>query len=422
MANIELASHQLEAIGKMHNGCILKGGVGSGKSRTSLAYFYQKEGKGSLRINGGGDTTVPDSPKDIYIITTAKKRDAKDWEREALPFLLSEDRGSSVGGIKLTVDSWNNVLNYTEVKDAFFIFDEQRLVGSGAWVKAFIKLAKQNRWIMLSATPGDNWMDYIPVLVANGFYKNRTEFIRRHVVYSTFTNFPKVDRYVETAHLNRLRQRIIVDMPFNSHTSRHIYHITARYSDENFERVWKDRWNIYEERPVRDIAELFRTARKVVNSDPDRLGIVMQKLEEHKRLIVFYNFNYELEALRVLGRTIGVETAEWNGHNHDELPESDKWLYLVQYTAGSEGWNCTTTNAVVFYSLNYSYKVFEQCQGRIDRMNTPYFDLFYYVIRSETPIDKSIWKSIVTKKNFQESSLVKPFTVEDKEEEWLAAA
>lgn len=407
MANIELAPHQLEAIGKMHNGCILNGGVGSGKTRTALAYYVGKELKASLRINGGGDTGFPTDPKDIYVITTAKKRNERDWETEAVPFLVSGNRDLSIGGVQITVDSWNNVVNYEGVKDAFFVFDEQRLVGSGAWVKAFYKIAKANRWVMLSATPGDNWMDYIPVLVANGFYKNRTEFIRRHVVYSNFTQFPKVDRYVETRHLDQLRQRIIVDMELVRHTTRHVRQIIVDHPEETFRRVWKDRWHVFEERPIRDVGEMFRVARKVVNSDPSRLGAVMQILEQHKRLIVFYNFNYELDALRTLGSILGVEVAEWNGHKHQPLPESTEWLYLVQYTAGSEGWNCTTTDAILHYSLNYSFKIFEQTLGRIDRMNTPYFHLFYYVLRSNTPIDTSIWKSVVTKKNFNERSLVK---------------
>lgn len=406
MANIELAPHQLDALGKMHNACILKGGVGSGKTRVALTYALQKELKAPLRINGEGDSGEPQAPKDIFVLTTAKKRDERDWEEEALPFLLSTDRRSSIGGVKLTIDSWNNIKEYEEVKDAFFIFDEQRLVGSGAWVKAFLKLAKHNRWIMLSATPGDNWMDYIPVLVANGFYKNRTEFIRRHVVYSSFTNFPKVDRYVETRHLQRLRERILVDMEFARHTTRHVRTLTVQHSKENFDRVWKDRWNIFEERPIRDVAELYRVARRLVNSEPDRMGAVMQAFEKHRKLIIFYNFDYELDILRTLGETLGVETREWNGHKHHDLPDGDSWFYLVQYTAGNEGWNCTTTDAVVFFSLNYSYKVFEQCMGRIDRMNTPYFDLYYYVLRSDTVIDKAIWKSIVTKKLFNERSLV----------------
>lgn len=414
MANIELADHQIEALGKMHNGCILKGGVGSGKTRVALAYAATRELGIKLRVNGRGDTTGPTTPKDIYVITTAKKRDDPDddWGREAIPFLISRDRGLSAGGIKLTVDSWNNILEYTEVKDAFFIFDEQRLVGSGAWVKAFYKIAKQNRWIMLSATPGDNWMDYIPVLVANGFYKNRTQFIDRHVVYSTFTKFPKVQRYVETRHLESLRVRLVVDMELVRHTTRHVLNVIADHSEETFQRVWKERWNVFDERPIRDVGEMFRVARQVVNSHPSRVGVVMEKFEKHKKLIVFYNFNYELETLRTLADVLGVPVAEWNGHKHQPIPETDSWIYLVQYTAGAEGWNCTTTDAIVFYSLNYSYKVFEQSMGRIDRMNTPFFDLYYYVLRSQTAIDSAIWKAICQKKTFNERSMVKKWDLE----------
>ena len=393
----------------MHNACILKGGVGSGKTRTALAYAMQKELRAPLRINGRGDAGQPSDPKNIYVITTAKKRADRDWIEEGLPFLISENPENSIGGIRLIVDSWNNIFKYVGVKDAFFIFDEQRLVGSGAWVKAFYKLAASNRWIMLSATPGDNWMDYIPVLVANGFYKNRTAFIDRHVVYSTFTKFPKVQRYVETRHLDNLRRRILVEMELERHTTRHVRLVSVQHSEEVFQRAWKERWNVFEERPIRDVAELFRVARRIVNSDPDRLAVVMQKLEKHKKLIVFYNFNYELDALRILGETVGVVCREYNGHKHDDLPEGDAWLYLVQYTAGAEGWNCTTTNAIVFFSTPYSFKIFEQSMGRIDRMNTPFFDLYYYVLRSDTPIDKSIWKALVTKKNFSEGKLVKPW-------------
>ena len=196
--SVQLDGNQLLALEQLKSGSILCGGVGSGKSRTSLAYFTVKECKGGLNGEPMKD------PKNLYIITTAKKRDSKEWEDEFPPFPFDE--------IDICIDSWNNIGKYADVKDSFFIFDEQRLVGSGAWVKAFLKISKSNHWILLSATPGDTWMDYIPVFIANGFYKNRTEFIRRHVVYSRFAKFPKVDHYVETGRLLRLRKSILVNM------------------------------------------------------------------------------------------------------------------------------------------------------------------------------------------------------------------
>lgn len=411
---VELYPHQQTAVDKMHNGCVLWGGVGTGKSLTSLAYFVSKVCKGTY-----GDYGSMRSPKDIYIITTAKKRDSLDWETEAIKFGISSDQDSSISNIQLTVDSWNNIGKYTDVHDAFFIFDEQRLVGSGAWTKAFIHIAKSNEWVLLSATPGDTWLDYIPVFVANGFYKNRTEFKRRHVVYNTYSKFPKVDRYIGTGTLVRHRNSVLVHMPYDRHTTRHSKDIIVDYDQELFRRVLEDRWHVYEERPLRDVAELFSVMRKVVNSDPSRLRALEEMMETHPKLIVFYNFDYELEMLRELafhkvwvedeegvGEYEMVDVAEWNGHKHEQVPDTNRWVYLVQYVAGAEGWNCIETDAMVFYSLTYSYKNFHQAHGRIDRLNTPFIELYYYTLISKSLIDRAVQRSLRAKKSFNESKLV----------------
>lgn len=372
-----LHPHQQDALGKMHNGAILWGAVGSGKSRVAMAYYVKKE-----------------SPKDVVVITTAKKRDALDWQGEALKWHV---------GVKdqtLTVDSWNNLKKYTQDEGKFFIFDEQRLVGSGAWVKAFLKIARANSWIMLTATPGDTWMDYIAVFVANGFYTNKTHFIREHVVFSSFTKYQKVDRYIGVQKLVRLRSEILVKMPFDKHTLRWPHEEIVGFDEEMMRKVVKDRWNPFEEKPIKDVAEMYYLARKVVNSDPERLIVLDKLLELRRRLIVFYNFDYELAMLRQMKEV--VPFAEWNGHRHEEIPPTDRWIYAVQYTAGSEGWNCIETDTEVFWSLTYSFKAFEQSKGRIDRMDSPYLNLHYYVIRSKSWIDEAIWKAISSKRNFQE--------------------
>lgn len=402
---VELGPHQLKAIGEMKNGCIVKGGVGTGKSRTAIGYYFQNVCQGTLQINGHGEMGDMRTPKDIYIITTAKKRDDKDWEKECAPFMIANKREISFGGTQLHVDSWNNITKYEGVKDAFFIFDEQRLVGSGAWVKAFLRIARDNEWIVLSATPGDVWLDYVPVFLAHGFFRNRTEFINQHCVYSRYSKFPKIERYTDTARLDALRRRIVVDMPYDRHTVRHEHFIHVPYDQAAFERVTKDRWHIYEDRPIRDIGEMFLVMRKLANSDPSRLAAIKELVVKHPRLIIFYNFNFELEALRTLSEITTV--AEWNGHKHEPVPEGDSWVYLVQYTAGAEGWNCVRTDATAFYSLNYSYKVFEQSKGRIDRLNTKYTDLHYYILASNSMIDKAILKSLKEKRNFNEKDLIR---------------
>lgn len=394
---VELAPHQILAVKKMHNGCILKGGVGVGKSITALSYYYERVAKGTPP---GPNFKRMANPVDVYVITTAKKRESLEWEGEAAPFGIGTEPNNQ--GVRIVIDSWNNIVKYKDVTNAFFIFDEQRLVGSGAWVKAFLTIAKANQWVILSATPGDVWLDYIPAFVANGFYRNRTEFLRRHAVYSYFGTFPRLERYVDTGHLEDLRRRILVDMPYARHTVRHTKHIMVAHDKEQFRRVFTDRWHIYEDRPIKDVSELYALMRKLVNSDVSRIAALMELSETHPRMIVFYNFNYELDILRALMGTLDMPYAEWNGQKHQDLPTGDRWIYLVQYTAGAEGWNCITTDTVVFWSLNYSYRITEQAKGRIDRLNTPYVDLYYYHMRSASYIDQQVMKALVEKREFNE--------------------
>lgn len=408
MAGIELYDYQLDAVKKMKNGCILCGGVGSGKSRTALAYYYLCEG-GEI----GTDEYVPmgDPPKDLYIITTARKRDTLEWEGEFSPFLLSTNPERSLYRNKVVVDSWNNIKKYSDVSGAFFIFDEQRVVGSGTWVKSFLRIAKSNRWILLSATPGDTWQDYIPVFLANGFYKNRSEFIREHVVYSRFSKFPKIDKYLNMGKLIRLRRSILVNMDFKRETISHHEDVFVSYNVAMYKDVSKTRWNPYKNEPLMNAGSLCYIWRKIVNTDESRQVALLEIVEKHPRTIIFYNFDYELELLKELfiphADTVFFEIAEWNGHCHQPIPECEKWVYLVQYNAGAEGWNCIKTDTIIFYSQNYSYKIMQQSAGRIDRLNTPYRDLYYYHLKSRSGIDLAISRALKEKKNFNEAKYVK---------------
>jgi hypothetical protein len=383
---IQLMPHQERALRLLHNGAVLYGGVGTGKSITAVAYYMRKE-----------------FPKDVYVITTAKKRDSLEWEGEFARFGIGRDRGT-VGGV-LTVDSWNNVGKYAAVEDAFFIFDEQRVVGTGAWVKGFLRLVRHNRWILLSATPGDTWSDYAPLFIANGYFRNITEFRRDHVVYAPFQRFPKILRYLGEAKLERLRNELLVEMPYDTHTTRIVNQIDVGYDSDKLKRIQETRWHEEEDRPLTDVADLWRYIRRVVNTDPSRLDAVRMLLKMHKKLIIFYTFNYELDILRELADSRQI--FEWNRRKHDEVPESAEWVYLVQYNAGSEGWNCTATDAMCFYSLTYSYKMFAQAQGRIDRLNTPYTNLYYYVLKSGAYVDRAVAKSLAKKRDFNERKALK---------------
>jgi hypothetical protein len=480
---VELHPHQQTAVDKMHNGCVLYGGVGTGKSITAMAYFVSK-------VCGGeyGRPGTMKTPKDVYVITTAKKRDSLDWELEAARFGILGDTRKSIENIKITVDSWNNIKDYVEEKDAFFIFDEQRVVGYGAWSRAFIKIARNNEWVLLSATPGDTWLDYIPVFIANGWYKHKTDFLDQHVIWTPRVKYPKVLRYQGLNKLVKYRNQVLVHMPYERHTTRHAVYVQCDYDQDAFDKAVNKRWHVFDKRPLRDVAELFSVMRKIVNSDESRSRSLTELMSKHPKLIVFYNFDYELEMLRqirppsatssqtgsneqdawsyllspeglvencpghwsedqgkgeefyhchskvlsspclVSARNISsvaeqsspsrastssgsdapaatFAIAEWNGHKHEEIPKTDSWLYLVQYRAGAEGWNCIETDAMVFWSQTYSYRDWWQAHGRIDRLNTPFTDLWYYHFISSSVIDKAIRAALRVKKNFNERDL-----------------
>lgn len=397
---VKLYDYQEEAVKKMKNGCILCGGVGSGKSITALAYYFTING-GNLEPYAPMDDI---NPVDLYIITTARKRDTLEWDKDMSPFLLSTDPKYNVGSQNVTVDSWNNIKKYEDVKNAFFIFDEQRVVGYGAWVKAFLKIAKKNNWILLSATPGDTWMDYVPVFIANGFYKNKTEFTREHVVFSRFSKYPKIDRFINIGRLVRLRNSILVDMDFQRKTISHHENVLVKFDKTTYKEVMKNRWNIWEDEPINSASELCYALRKIINTDESRQTAVLEIFEKHPRAIIFYNFDYELDILKDIYYGEDVEVAEWNGHKHQSVPDSGSWVYLVQYNAGAEGWNCIKTDTIIFFSQNYSYKVMAQACGRIDRLNTPFTDLYYYHLKSNSSIDLSIARAIKNKKKFNEGA------------------
>ena len=410
---INLYEHQLEALKHIHNGCILYGGVGSGKSLTSLAYYYLENG-GSMYSLTGGEMEVMDDTviQDLYIITTARKRDTCEWNKELLPFMLTTDKETNLYRNKVVIDSWNNIKKYANVSGAFFIFDEQRVIGYGEWTKTFLKITKNNAWILLSATPGDTWMDYMPVFIANGFYRNKTEFIREHVVQNPHTKFFSVDRYVNTKRLIRLRDKVLVPMNFERHTITHDETLICSYDISEYRHIIKDRKNPFgidekgREKPIETAAEFCYCLRKVVNSDPSRLSHVIDICRERRRVIIFYNFDYELDILKAADYGKEFAIAEWNGHKHEEIPKTKAWVYLVQYNAGAEGWNCIVSDTILFYSQNYSYKNLIQAKGRIDRLNTPFTDLYYYHLKSYAPIDIAISRALKNKKRFNENSFV----------------
>ena len=397
---MELYDHQVEVLDKIRNGSILCGGVGSGKSITSLAYYYICNG-GKIKYRRLYGRMV--EPKDLYIITTAKKRDTLEWDKELANFGMSTDPEVNGYSNKIVIDSWNNIQKYADITGAFFIFDEQRVVGYGAWSKTFIKISRANKWILLTATPGDTWSDYIPVFIANGFYKNKTQFNNEHVMFKRFSTYPIIERYVDVRRLEMYKSKILIEMKYQTEAEINNIDIYCDYDKDKYRVLVKNRYDFEKDEPIESVSRLCYLMRKIANSDPSRLIEVSNILNKSPKVIIFYNFDYELDMLKLYFKN-KVFIAEWNGHRHDPVPIQKKsWMYLVQYSAGAEGWNCVDTDTIIFYSQTYSYKTLVQSKGRIDRLNTPFDKLYYYHLKSRASIDISISRALASKKQFNET-------------------
>ena len=392
-----LYPHQRDAINRMFNGCVLNGTVGSGKSRTALYYYFSMCG-GSI----DPDYKPMVDPVDLYIITTAKKKKDMEWEREMVPFLLyAPDEEDACYPIKVVVDSWQCIHKYEDARGAMFIFDENKINGKGAWSKSFLKITRNNDWIVLSATNGDRVEDYETLFVAEGFVRNRTDFRNQFLIYSNYAKFPKVEGYRNETRFFRLRDRILIDMDFQRHTVQHHEDVYCGYDIRGYKDVIRNRWNPFTQEPIAQASSLCYVLRKIVNCDESRQAALLELLEDYPKVIIFYNFDDELDILLNLAYIEGTEIAQYNGHKHEPIPTGQRWVYLVNYNA-AEGWNCLSTNTIIFYSQNYSYKTMIQAAGRIDRLTSPYNDLYYFHLKTRSSIDLAISKALSQKKKFNE--------------------
>lgn len=393
--------YQQDAVDRMKNGCILNAGVGTGKSFMGLLYYWTEVCDG---VYTDDEYKPMKNPRPLLIITTPKKRDSLEWEKDMLPFLLSPDDDANPysSDAPVRIDSWQNIKKYTNVVGYFVIFDENCLSSWGTWTKSFLKIAKKNQWILLTATPGDNWSDYIPVFIANGFYKNKTEFKENHIIMNPFTRYPSIKGYFNQGKLMKYRKQITVTVNDSRITIPIHKDIRCDYDKETEKLVLRNRWHPFEDRPLRDATEMAVVMRKIAFGDYSRIDKCKELHEVNPRIIIFYDYDFELDMLVEMCETEGYVYAQWNGHKHDPIPDEARWLYLVQYTAGNAAWNCISTNCMIFFNDNYSYKKMKQAAGRIDRLNTPYHELFYYHLTSSSFIDKRIKKTLLDKSAFND--------------------
>ena len=391
---IKLLKYQEEAIQKLHSGSVLYGATGSGKSLTGLAYYMRCW-----------------SHLDLYIITTSKKRNAGEWEEEIAKLGCPPPKA---------IDSWNRLKNYRMVSDAFFLFDEHKVGGHGKWAQSMITIAKKNKWILLTATPGDVWDDYASIFIANEFVKNKTTWNEDFCIFDRISKYPKIIGYQREDVLKNMRDAVLVPMEYQSEKVPIPYVIPYKVDHEEEAYVLARRKSLRhpEMRAFRNTSAMFAYMRMNLPDKESKIQALADVLKKEPKAIIFYNFTPEKYEIENAARQVNIPFFQYNGQIKDNVPDGDTWVYAVQYTAGAEAWNCITCRTVIFYSMNYSYKVMTQAKGRIDRCNSPFDELhYYYFISPDFEIDQEILNALTRKEKFNEEALANKHFIGYQEDE-----
>ena len=112
-----------------------------------------------------------------------------------------------------------------------------------------------------------------------------SQLIRSHVIFNRFVKYPKVEAYIDTWKLTENRQKILVHMHYEKKTKHVIKLMYASYDESLYKFVSEKRWNVYTDKPIKNISELCYVWRKIVNDDKSREDIIGRIIEEKRKVI-----------------------------------------------------------------------------------------------------------------------------------------
>ena len=126
------------------------------------------------------------------------------------------------------------------------------------------------------------------------------------------------------------------------------------------------------------------------------------------RVIIFYNFNTELEALRkvLFDRPISIV----NGQVKDlkEYENNDNSVTLIQYQAGAMGLNLQKANRIIYFSLPERSELFEQSKARICRIGQEK-QCYYHIMMCHKSVEEKIYECLLMRKDYTDELFRKEF-------------
>ncbi|WP_368076685.1 SNF2-related protein [Clostridium tyrobutyricum] len=139
----------------------------------------------------------------------------------------------------------------------------------------------------------------------------------------------------------------------------------------------------------------------------NQLKDILESTED--RIIIFYNFNKELEIIKKLCEKLDKPISIINGavKDLDNFNQYNNSITLVQYQAGAMGHNLQKSNKIIYFSLPLQSELFEQSKKRIHRIGQEKTCFYWYLI-TQNSIEEQIYQTLkerrdYTNKLFEES-------------------
>lgn len=143
----------------------------------------------------------------------------------------------------------------------------------------------------------------------------------------------------------------------------------------------------------------------------DKLDAVQDLIQStNDRIIIFYNFNVELEALKRICSELDRPVSEVNGNVKDLIAyetRSDS-VTLVQYQAGSMGLNLQKSNKIIYFTLTDRSDLFEQSKKRIHRIGQ-YRPCFYYTMICKGSVEESVHNTLQKRMDYTDELFAEEF-------------
>ena len=299
-----------------------------------------------------------------------------------------------------------------KLHDFSLLLDESSLIqNSKAKRTKFILKLNPDGIVLLSGTPvGGKYENLYSQLKLLGIKMTNSEYWSRFIKYriECYSGFPckipygykNVDELISLLNSHGadfLKSDEVIDLP-----EQVFYHIDHGISNKYYDDILRDKYTVIDgkefiaDNPLKRLLYL-RICCGAYNAE--RLNRFSDLLEStDNRIVVFYNFNAELDAIiKVCDKPYSIVNGQ--NKNIDNFVNHDNGVVFVQYQSGAMGLNLQKANIIIYYSLPLSSELYEQSKKRIHRIGQK-STCFYYIMRCKKSVEEHIEKTLNMRRDY----------------------